>query len=78
MEKLLAIDDPNIFCYIRVMDTDAINAETLSIHYTAHQFWEQECPRKMLMDTVKRLSVNENAYRRIPIISDGRALQSFQ
>ena len=30
------------------------------------------------MDTVKRLSVNEKAYRHIPINSDGRALHSQQ
>ena len=60
------------------MDIDSINAETGSIRFTAHQFWEQEGPRKLLMDTHKRLSVNEKAYQRVPINSDGRALHSFQ
>ena len=59
------------------MDIDAMNAETGSIHHTAHQFWEQEGLRKLFMDTVKRLSANEKAYRCIPINSDGRALHSF-
>ena len=65
MEELLAIDDPNIFCFTQAMDIDSINAETRNVHYTAHQFWEQESPRKLLMDTVKRLSVNEKAYQHI-------------
>ena len=68
MEEFLAIDNPNIFRYIRAMDIDSINAETGSIHYKAHQFWEQEGPRKLLMGTVKRLSVNEKAYQHIPKI----------
>ena len=38
MEEVLAIDDPNIFCFIRAMDIDSINAETRIIHSTAHHY----------------------------------------
>ena len=58
------------------MDIDAINSETIDIYYIAHQFWEQDGPKKLLMDTVKRLSVNDKAYMRTPINSDGRSWHS--
>ena len=44
------------------MDIVSINAETVNIHYTAHQFWEQAGPGKLLLDVVKSLSVNESAF----------------
>ena len=50
----------------------------LNIHYTAHQFWEQAGPRKLLLDVVKRLSVNESAFQKIPINSNSRALHASQ
>ena len=31
-----------------------------NIHYTAHQFWEQDGPRNLLLDMVKKLSGNES------------------
>ena len=40
----------------------------------AHRFWEQKCPRTMLLDIVNKLSVNEAVYHQVPINSDGRAL----
>ena len=54
MEELLAIDDPSKFSFARAMDIESINAETVNIHYTAHKFWEQNGPRKLLLDIVKR------------------------
>ena len=44
------------------MDMESINSETLNIHYTAHQVWEQEGPLKMLMKVVGHLSFNPEAY----------------
>ena len=38
MEELLAIDDPNQFCFARAMGVESTNGETVNIHYTAHQF----------------------------------------
>ena len=67
MEELPAIDDLNKFCFARSMDIESINDETFNIHYTAHQFWEQAGPRKLLLDVIKRLSVNESAFQNIPI-----------
>ena len=52
LDKLLAIDDPTNFCFTRGMDIDSIYAETANIHYTAHQFWEQDAPRQLLLETV--------------------------
>ena len=60
------------------MDIAAINPETVNIHYTAHQFWEQAGPKKLLMDTVKRLSVNDKAYMHNPINSNGKSWHSSQ
>ena len=56
----------------------AINVETVNIHYTAYQFWEQHGPRQLLLDVVKTLSVNEKTYQRIPINVDGRTLHASQ
>ena len=67
MEELLENDDSSKFCFIRAMDIESINAETADIHSTAHQLWEQDGPRKLLLDIVKRLS---------PIYSDSRALHA--
>ena len=79
MEELFAIDDPNKFCFARAaMDIDSINVETVNIHYTAHQFWEQDAPRQLLLETVKRRSINDKAYQRIPMNADGRALHASQ
>ena len=72
MEKLLALDDPNISCYTWGM------VSMLKLGISKLKFWEQEGPRKLLTDTVKRLSVNEKVYQHVPINSDGRALHSFQ
>ena len=47
------------------MDMDSINTETLNIHYTAHQFWEQEGPLKMLMRVVEKMSfLNPEVYNK--------------
>ena len=66
MEELLAIDDPNKFCFARAMNIDSINADTVNIHYTAHQFWEQDGSRQQLFETVTRLSVNEKSISKSP------------
>ena len=42
LEELLRINDPNKFCFVQAMDIEAVNSETVNIHYTAHQSWEQE------------------------------------
>ena len=52
-----------MICFARAMDIESINAETVNINYTAHQFWERNGSRKMLLDMVKKLSVNEGAYQ---------------
>ena len=78
IKELLAFDDPNTFNFVRAMDIAAINSETINIHYTAHQFWEKDGPKKLLMDTVKRLSINEKAYMLTPINSDSRSWHSSQ
>ena len=38
IEELLVFDNPNTFNFVRVMDIDAINSETINIHFTARQF----------------------------------------
>ena len=50
LEELIRIYDLNEFCCVQAMDIHAINSETVNIHYTAHQFWEQEGPRSLLID----------------------------
>ena len=65
MEELLANDDPNKFCFARAMDIDSINAETVNIHYAANQFWEQDGPGQLILETVKTILVNEKAYHRV-------------
>ena len=74
--ELLAVHDPITFHYVQAMDIESINAETVDIHYTAYQFGNKRGPKKLLMDTVKRISINEKAYQRNPINSDGRAWHS--
>ena len=54
LEELLRINNPNEFCFVQAMTIDAINSETVNIHYTAHQFWEQEGPRSLLLEIVKK------------------------
>ena len=68
MEELLDIKDASNFCFIQSIDR-LINAETLNIHFTAHQFWEQDGPKKMLMKTVEKLSFNPEAYNKTLKIS---------
>ena len=62
--ELLEINDSSNFCFIRSMGTDSIDSETRSIHYTAHQFWEQDEPKKALMKAVEKLSYNPEAYNK--------------
>ena len=57
-------NDASNVCFIRSRDTDSINSETFSIHYTAHQFWEQDGPKKALMKAVEKLSYNPEAYNK--------------
>ena len=56
----------------------AINSETCNIHYTANHFWEQQDPTTLLLDIVKKLSVNKAGYDRIHINTDSRALNASQ
>ena len=39
--QLLEIKEASNFCFVRFMDIHYINAETVNIHYTAHQFWSK-------------------------------------
>ena len=59
-EDLLNMSDPSKNkCFIQAMDIDTINAETSNMHYTAYQFLEQEGPKTLLLDIVKKLSVKQ-------------------
>ena len=60
------------------MDTEAINTETSNIHYTAHQFWEQEGPKAMLLEVIKKLSVNAPAHNIIHMNVDESPFNHFQ
>ena len=65
-EYLLAISDATVLCFIQAMDIHAINSETANIHYIAHQFWEQEGPRTLLMNIIEKLSFNLEDYCKLP------------
>ena len=54
------------------MDIDSINSETVNIHYTAHQFWEQKGPRTLLMDVANKLSFNPEGYCKLPSNAGGK------
>ena len=53
VEGLLCNNNSSNFCFMQALEIDSINSETNNIHYTAHQFWEQDGPRGVLMEIVK-------------------------
>ena len=62
--ELLDIKKPPNSCFIRAMDIDSINVETMNFHYTVHQFWEQEGPLQMLWRFFEPLSLTPKAYNK--------------
>ena len=46
--------------------------------WTLTPIWEQEGPRSMLLVIVKKFSLNDSAYLRVPFNADGRPLHPLQ
>ena len=63
-EELLDFIEASNFCFIQSMGIDSINAEALNIHFTTHQFLEEESSLKMLMKAVEKLLFNPEAYNK--------------
>ena len=64
-------------------DIEAINAETASIHYTAHEFLGEGRPKMLFLDTDRSLSVNKKhiiEYTTIQMadLSNGRNITLIQ
>ena len=60
------------------MDLDSINKKTVNIHFTAHQFWDEEGTTTLLMSVIEKLLFNQEGCYKLPTNAEGGKLSHKQ